>query len=57
LEVPLLGIIPKVVALALFLLAAVNQDLLGQGPGDLVAFGLASWVLSELVGGIVFSRP
>jgi hypothetical protein len=47
----MLGIILRVVAFLLFLLAAVNQTVFSQPPADLVAFGLACWVLATLVGG------
>lgn len=47
----MLGIILRVIAFLLFLLAAFNQTLLSQAPHDLVAFGLAAWVLATLVGG------
>ena len=47
----MLGIILRVIAFILFLVAAVNQTLFEQSPQDLVAFGLAAWVLATLVGG------
>lgn len=50
----MLGIVLRVIALLLFLVAAVNQTLFDQGPADLVAFGLAAWVLATLVGGYDF---
>lgn len=50
----MLGIVLRVIALLLFLIAAVNQTLFDQSPADLVAFGLAAWVLATLVGGIDF---
>lgn len=51
----MLGIILRVVAFLLFVLAAVNQTLFDQSPADLVAWGLASWVLASLVDGPVVS--
>lgn len=47
----MLGIVLRVIAFLLFLVAAVNQTLFDQTPADLVAFGLASWVLASLIGG------
>lgn len=46
----MIALILRVLAFLLFLLAAVNQTLLGQPPADLVAWGLAAWVLSTLLG-------
>ncbi len=51
----MLGIILRVVAFILFLLAAVNQTVFNQPPLDLVAFALAAWVLATLVGGVNFA--
>jgi hypothetical protein len=53
------GIILRVVAFLLFLLAAVNQTIFQQPPADLVAWGLAAWVLATLVGsyGPQWPRP
>ncbi len=48
----MLSLIFLVIAFLLFILAACNQTLLSQGPADLVAWGLASWVLSVLLGGV-----
>jgi len=50
----MLGIVFRVVALILFLVAGVNQTLFNQGPADLIAFGLASWVLGTLLDGVAF---
>ncbi len=47
----MLALILRVVAFLLFLLAACNQTILSQPPADLVAWGLAAWVLATLVGG------
>ena len=47
----MLGLILRVIAFLLFLLAAVNQTVFSQPPADEVAFGLACWVLATLVGG------
>jgi hypothetical protein len=52
----MLGVILRVVAFLLFLLAAVNQTVFGQPPLDLVAFGLAAWVLATLIGGYDFGH-
>lgn len=53
----MLGIALRIIAALCFLLAAVNQTLLHQGPQDLVAWGLLAWVLSSLIGGgITFHR-
>lgn len=50
----MLGIILRVVAFLLFMLAALNQTVFSQPPVDLIAFGLGAWVLATLVGGISF---
>ncbi len=47
----MLGLILRVIAFLLFLLAAVNQTLFSQPPADLVAWGLAAWVLATLLDG------
>lgn len=47
----MLGIILRVIAFLVFLLAAVNQTVFSQPPADLVAFGLAAWVLATLLDG------
>jgi len=52
-----IGLILKIVAFLLFVLAAVNQTLFGQPPADLVAFGLACWVIASLVGGYGPASP
>lgn len=44
----MLGLILRVIACLLFLTAAFNQTLFTQPPADLVAFGLAAWVLATL---------
>ena len=53
----MIGLILKIVAFLLFVLAAVNQTLFGQPPADLVAFGLACWVIASLVGGYGPASP
>lgn len=47
----MLGLILRVVAFILFCVAALNETLFDQGPVDLVAWGLAAWVLSTLLDG------
>ncbi len=47
----MIGLVLRVVAFILFLVAAFNQTLFDQPPTDLIAFGLAAWVLATLVGG------
>ena len=47
----MLGIVLRVIAFILFLVAAVGQTLFEQPPLDLAYFGLAAWVLATLVGG------
>lgn len=47
----MISLILRVIAFILFLVAGCNQALFGQGERDLVAFGLAFWVLATLVGG------
>ena len=49
----MIGLVLRIVAFLLFLLAAVNQTLFNQPPADLVAFGLASWVLATILGDAV----
>lgn len=44
------GTILRALAFILFMVAAVNETLFDQGPQDLVAFGLAAWVLATLIG-------
>lgn len=53
----MISLILLVIAFLLFLLAGVNQDLFSQSPSDLVAFGLAAWVLSLLLSGIGPASP
>lgn len=47
----MLGLALRIVAFLLFVVAGVNQTLLEQSPADLVAFGLAAYVLATLVDG------
>lgn len=55
----MLGLILRVVAFLLFCVAALGETLFDQGPADLVAWGLAAWVLSTLLDGWfgVWQRP
>lgn len=46
----MLGLILRVVAFLLFVIAALNQTLLDQSPTDLAYWALAAWVLSTLLG-------
>lgn len=46
----MLGLILRVIAFILFLVAAFNQTLFKQDPHELVAFGLAAWVLATVLG-------
>jgi hypothetical protein len=46
----MLGVILRVIAFLLFLLAGFNQTLFNRTLHELVAFGLAAWVLATLVG-------
>ena len=48
----MLGIVLRVVAFVVFVLAALGQTVLNQAPADLVAWGLAAWVLATLVGDV-----
>lgn len=48
----MLSLLLRAIAFLLFLLAGVNQTLFSQPPADLVAFGLASWVLATLLEGV-----
>ena len=50
----MLGIILRVIAFILFLVAAVGQTIFEQPPLDLAYFGLAAWVLATLIGGYDF---
>lgn len=47
----MIGIVLRVLAFFAFVLAAANQTILSQPPADLVAWGLACWVLATLAGG------
>lgn len=47
----MLGIILRVLACLMFILAGAGQTVLSQPPADLVAWGLAAWVLATLIGG------
>lgn len=53
----MVGIILRVLACILFVIAGCNGTLLDQGPGDLIAFGLAFWVAATLLGGIGPAAP
>lgn len=57
----MLGLILRVVAFLLFVVAALNQTLFSQPPADLVAWGLGCWVLATLLGGygpgVPWNRP
>lgn len=53
----MISLILLVIAFLLFLLAGVNQALFDQGPADLVAFGLAAYVLSILLSGFGPASP
>lgn len=48
----MLGIILRALAFILFCVAGTNNDLFDQPPADLVAWGLAAWVLATLLGGV-----
>lgn len=50
----MLGIVLRIIAFLLFVLAAVGQELFGEGPADLALWGLAAWVLATLIGGYDF---
>ena len=47
----MISLILLVIAFLAFLLAALNQTVLDQPPADLVAWGLAAWVLATLLPG------
>ena len=53
----MIGIILRVIAFLCFILAAANQTILSQPPADLVAWGLAGWVLAALIGGYGPAAP
>jgi hypothetical protein len=53
----MISLILLVIAFLLFILAGVNQDLFSQSPADLVAFGLAAWVLSVILSGVGPASP
>jgi len=53
----MIGIVLRVLAFLFFFLAGCGQTLLDQGPADLVAFGLAAWVLATLIGGYGPAAP
>ncbi len=52
----MIGVVLRVLAFILFVIAGVNQVLLGQPAIDLIAFGLAAWVLATLLGGVSLGR-
>ena len=53
----MIGIILRVLACVLFIVAGCDGSLLDQGPADLVAFGLALWVAATLLGGVGPAAP
>jgi hypothetical protein len=53
----MVSLILRVVAFILFLVAGFNQTLFHQGELDLIAFGLAAWVLATLLGGYGPASP
>lgn len=53
----MLGIFSRVIAFLAFVLAAANQTIFSQPPADLVAWGLAFWVLATLIGGYGPAAP
>jgi hypothetical protein len=53
----MIGLILRIVAFLLFVLAGVNQVLFSQPPADEVAFGLAAWVLAGLLDGVGPAAP
>ena len=48
----MLSLILRVIALILFVVAACNQVLFSQPELDLIAWGLAAWVLATLLEGV-----
>lgn len=46
----MVALVLLIISAVLFLLAALNQSLFDEGPGDLVVWGLLAWVLSVLFG-------
>jgi hypothetical protein len=46
-----IGLLLRAIACLLFILAASGQTIFSQPPPDLIAFGLAAWVLATLIGG------
>ena len=53
----MISLILLVLAALCFLIAAVNQTVLSQGPADLVAFGLLFWVVAVLLSGVGPAAP
>lgn len=53
----MIALVLRALALLLFLLAGFNQDVFDQPAGDLVAFGLASWVAATLLSGYGPAAP
>lgn len=47
----MIGLLLRILAVILFVVAACNQVLFSQPELDLVAWGLAAWCLATLVGG------
>ncbi len=52
----MIGVVLRVLAFILFVVAGVNEVLLGQPALDLIAWGLAAWVLATLLGGVSLAR-
>lgn len=46
----MIALILLVLAALCFLVAAINQTFLNQGPVDLIAWGLCLWVVAILLG-------
>ena len=53
----MISLILRVVAFILFLCAGFNQALFSQPELDLIAFGLAAWVLATLLTGYGPASP
>lgn len=48
----MLNILLRCVGFLCFILAAVNQTIFSQPPADLIAWGLAAWILATLCEGV-----
>lgn len=51
----MIALVLLVLAALAFLASAVNQTILGEGPGELIAWGLFFWAVAILLGNPIIS--